>query len=165
MCLPAHHRFSRVCRSGVSGTCMKITKVGQLYLREEKSRVLHLSSLYATTERSASAPLTSAAMSGRFTIQPWSVCMHFSFHFISLPVRSKFLSTAPTNTRDTTNTQRHLDRDTLPTKQRILITSNGPCSFLTKLWWCYSTLLCYLITIREIIQALCQCDHKLLLSI
>lgn len=38
----------------VSGTCMKIKKLGQLYLREEKSRVLHLSSLNAAMETSAS---------------------------------------------------------------------------------------------------------------
>lgn len=40
---------------------MKIKKLGQLYLRVEKSRVLHLSSLNAAMETSASALLGSAA--------------------------------------------------------------------------------------------------------
>lgn len=97
--------------SGVPGTCMKIKKLGQLYLREEKSRVLHLSSPNAAMERSASA------------LQPRRpLCYSTS---ISLCLCTPFLSNknllssclAPDNIRAITKT--HLDADTRETKQNI----------------------------------------------
>lgn len=63
-----------MCCSGVPGTCMKIKKLGQLYLREEKSKVLHLSSLNAAME------LQLCSHAGHFAIQPPSLAVHaFSF--------------------------------------------------------------------------------------
>ncbi len=102
--------------SGVSGTCMKIKKLGQLYLREEKSRVLRLSSPNAAMERSASALLSSAAM---------QAALLFNLH-LSLSACTPFLSNknqfssclAPDNIRDIT--KKHLDADTSrETKQNI----------------------------------------------
>lgn len=108
-CLQAHYCFS--CVLVYEGTCMKITKLGQLYLREERSRVLHLSSLNAAMKRSASAPLRSAAMQATllFNLHLSSVCVPFPSNRICSPTQRilVMLQTTQTSEISQTLTDRH----------------------------------------------------------
>lgn len=96
-------------------------KLGQLYLREQKSRVLHLSYLNAAMESFASA------------LQPRRPALLFSLHLcLCMPVSFKynlFPSAAKSclpldNTRDN---KKHLDTDTRQTTVTISTASNEPC--------------------------------------
>lgn len=97
----------------------------KLYLREEKSRVLHLSSLNATMERSASAPLRSAAMQALLLFNlHLCLCTSLSLQIKCCSVQSKFLLSSRQHQRH----HKHLEADTTQTRLRMLITLNEHCS-------------------------------------
>ena len=120
-----------MCCSGVPGTCMKIKKLGQLYLREEKSKVLHLSSL------NAAMALQLCSHAGRSAIQPPSLSVH-TFSFKQKKKKKQFPSClTPDNIRDIPAASelsqtvrstwvRTLERQS---KKNLLITWNEPFFF------------------------------------